>query len=88
MDKMDKKIKYRVTGEVSVGRLKKLCENLQWKNANINEKNIDFVWETSSYQFRDIHRNAKVLNRISGLDPVQNKSSLAYLQQSILCILL
>lgn len=84
-EKVERPFRYRITGDVSVGRLKDLMKQTGWEIASPDCKEIDFVWETASYQFREIHKHAKVLNRISGLDPIQNKSSLAYLQQSILC---
>lgn len=73
---------FRVTGATSVARLEPLLLGRHWGERHrltwwralngdsggaVNSASIDFVWETTvSKQQRVEHRNARVLNRLSG----------------------
>lgn len=78
---------YRITGKQSVERLEPLLANVVKSSISWTPKSapsdqiLDFVWETTcEKEYRAIHNNARIINKLHNSQIIESKSSLAYLQ--------
>lgn len=90
---------YRITGKQSIERLEPLIESLrnEWFHpvsycnfssdpSTIPTLPLQFVWETTCEKsWKQIHSNAKILNKMNNTSIIESKSNLAFLQLLMNC---